>query len=228
MAILNYADQFKYTGKGYVDSKLEPKKNLSELNSMNALQLAKFYTPGMKVVVLDDGLGHGPSEYILTKEYKWERFDKNFEIEGIKEETKSLSERLNEISVKANKNTENIENLSEKLLNIAGLEKLKAGDNVSLISQEDGSVVLSVDLSKVPVVDTTEIENRLDVIEERLESITGGGSDVTVDNETIIKNENKTLSVKISQKEGNALVREEDGLFSQGIFITGDDNEEIE
>ena len=35
MAVLNYADQFKYTGKGYIDSKLEPKKDLSELNKIN-------------------------------------------------------------------------------------------------------------------------------------------------------------------------------------------------
>ena len=232
MAVLNYADQFKYTGKGYIDSKLEPKKDLSELNKINVLQLAKFYMPGMKVVVLDDGLGYGPADYILTEDYTWKRLDNSHEmkesLEEIKKETKGLSAKLNEIISQGNQNSKDIANLSERILNIAGLEKLQAGDNVSLVSQEDGTVVLSVDLSKIPTVDTTEIENRLEILEERIDSIAGGEGDVAVDNETIIKNEDKTLSVKISQKEGNMIIKEEDGLFSQGIFITGDDNEEIE
>lgn len=232
MAVLNYIDQFKYAGKGYIDAKMEPKKTLAELQSINALNLAKYYTPGMIVVVLDDGLGYGPAEYVLTEQYSWERLDGTHEIKNdlkeIKEETKGLSDRLNEIIAKGNKNAEDIQDLSARLLNIAGLEKLKAGDNVSLVSQEDGTVVLSVDLSNIPTTDTTELEKRVEVLEERIDSISGGEGDVAVDNETIIKNEDKTLSVKISQKEGNVLIKEEDGLFSQGIYITGDDNEEIE
>lgn len=204
MAILNYADQFKYTGKGYIDSKLEPKKNLSELNSMNVLQLAKFYTPGMKVVVLDDGLGYGPSEYILTKEYKWERFDKNNEIKSLSEKLLDIIEQNQITSNKVDEIDIKVETLSDKLAKISGIDKIKAGENVKLTSEDDGYLKIDIDLTNIST------------------------DNVVVDDKTISQDENKMLSVKISQKEGNALIKEEDGLFSQGIFITGDDNEEIE
>lgn len=369
---LNYANQFKFTGNGYLDSKVQPVETVEDLKSISKADILSYYQEGMKVTVLNDE-PFGMVDYILNSDGEWQRlidFDKiqlvldrgNYEgdtteeryiqleyngnvlgspinlapffsdienrlenlednkggdvedtntfiesaeivteyegkngifikftyndgnvfhtditslepktyeqglgvligednVIGIDEawfetwfegkvselnkklssledkinkaetETKSLSERLNEIATRGNKNTEDITKLSEKLLNIAGLEKLQAGDNVSLVSKEDGTVVLSVDLSKVPTVDTTEIENRLDTLEERVDSISSGEGDVAVDNKTIVKNEDKTLSVKISQKEGNSLIKEEDGLFSQGIYITGDDNEEIE
>jgi hypothetical protein len=367
---LNYANQFKFTGNGYLDKKMQPVNTLDELKAISKMDILSYYQHGMKVTVLNDE-PFGEVDYVLNENGEWQRlidfeqlkivvdkgnyendekeeryiqleykgnvlgspvnlspffsdienrlevlenkgnvedtntfvesaeivteFDgqnglfikfvyndgnvfytdittlepKSYEsgvgiligddnVIGINEtwfetwfeervselnkklssledkvgkvelETKSLSERLNEIATRGNKNTEDIANLSERLLNIAGLEKLQAGDNVSLVSKEDGSVVLSVDFSKIPTVDTTEIENRLDVLEERIDSISGNEGDVAVDNETIVKNEDKTLSVKISQKEGNTLVKEEDGLFSQGIYITGDDNEEIE
>ena len=62
MAVINYSDQFKYAGKGYIDAKIAPVANLESLTSISSFVLAKYYTPGMIVLVLDDGLGEGPAQ----------------------------------------------------------------------------------------------------------------------------------------------------------------------
>ena len=69
MAVINYSDQFKYAGKGYMDAKVAPVANLDDLTSISSFVLAKYYIPGMVVMVLDDGLGNGPSQYFLDFDY---------------------------------------------------------------------------------------------------------------------------------------------------------------
>lgn len=72
MAISNIAKQLKYTGPGYVDDKLQPVKNVSDLT-------AKFTSEselklGMTVVVLNGGGPNIPVDY-------WYYFPYNEETE---------------------------------------------------------------------------------------------------------------------------------------------------
>ena len=71
MAILNYGNQFKYSGKGYIDSKMAPVQKFEDLEK-NVSTLASLYAPGMKVMVLEDEF-FGPCEYYLSSDYKWKR-----------------------------------------------------------------------------------------------------------------------------------------------------------
>lgn len=76
MAILNYGNQFKYSGKGYIDSKMAPVAKFEDLEK-NVGILSSLYAPGMKVMVLNDE-PFGPIEYFLTESYEWKRiFDFN-------------------------------------------------------------------------------------------------------------------------------------------------------
>lgn len=77
MAILNYGNQFKYSGKGYIDSKMVPVNTKDELDNISKSNLSLLYAPGMKVMVLNDE-PFGPCEYYLTDSYEWKRvFDLN-------------------------------------------------------------------------------------------------------------------------------------------------------
>lgn len=76
MAILNYGNQFKYSGKGYIDSKMAPVAKFEDLEK-NVSVLSSLYAPGMKVMVLNDE-PFGAVEYFLTESYEWKRiFDLN-------------------------------------------------------------------------------------------------------------------------------------------------------
>jgi hypothetical protein len=125
--------------------------------------------------------------------------------------------------------------LAEKLAKIRGVELLKAGDNVSIVENESGEVVIS---ATVPEVNLTPIEERLDEVEgittqhtsdiaaiqEALKNITPEGEALSGDNETIKTNDNGFLSVMISMAENNILKKMTDGLFVQGVeMVLGDD-----
>ena len=71
MAILNYGNQFKYSGKGYVDSKMSPVRTFDDLET-NVGVLSSLYAPGMKVTVLNDG-DFGVVDYYLSEQYEWKR-----------------------------------------------------------------------------------------------------------------------------------------------------------
>lgn len=407
MAILNYGNQFKYSGKGYIDSKMAPVQKFEDLEK-NVSTLASLYTPGMKVMVLDDEF-FGPCEYYLTSEYTWKRvidldelslsFDKgDFEgndgkkeayiqlnykgeilgepvnisslledvegrldalenkeddvvedtntfvesaelvtekegenglfikfvyndgnsfytditalepktyaqgvgiligednvisvdetwfaqwfdgkleefnerfaamegdIDEINENVGNLSQAITAISSKVETNITNITNalnqiaatkttaeeakakaeaneanivtLSEKLAQIRGVEYVKAGDNVSIVENENGEVVIS---ANVPDVDLKPIEDRLTAVEsttsqhttdisalqEALKNLTPEGEGISGDNETIKTNDNGFLSVMISMAENNVLRKMTDGLYVQGVeMVLGDE-----
>lgn len=407
MAILNYGNQFKYSGKGYIDSKMAPVQKFEDLEK-NVSTLASLYTPGMKVMVLDDEF-FGPCEYYLTSEYMWKRvidldelslsFDKgdfegndgkkeayiqlNYkgeilgepvnisslleEVEGrldalenkeddvvedtntfvesaelvtekegenglfikfvyndgnsfytditalepktyaqgvgiligednvisvdetwfaqwfdgkleefnerfaamegdideINENVGNLSQAITAISSKVETNITNITNalnqiaatkttaeeakakaeaneanivtLSEKLAQIRGVEYVKAGDNVSIVENENGEVVIS---ANVPDIDLKPIEDRLTAVEsttsqhttdisalqEALKNLTPEGEGISGDNETIKTNDNGFLSVMISMAENNVLRKMTDGLYVQGVeMVLGDE-----
>ena len=326
MAVINYSDQFKYAGKGYMDAKVAPVANLDDLTSISSFVLAKYYTPGMVVMVLDDGRGKGPTQYVLTNDYVWEKLsgdanlgDVEERIDTIEDNVVSLDARMGEIASKTNENSEKIGTLTKKLEQIAGIDKLKAGENIVFSSDDEGNLVISAEVPEIeiPEIDLTEIENRIGAVEgeidsieiaykaaddalsnrldtlagrmtnaetgitanaeavqtlnnrlneiagvvsgnseeikaldsvfndfaattdskinvitgevetikNRLDSITSGEGDIVVDDITIQKDENKKLSVKISTEDGNALTVNEDGLFSSGITLSGDDLE---
>lgn len=199
MAVINYSDQFKYAGKGYMDAKIAPVAKLNDLTSISSFLLAKYYTPGMVVMVLDDDLGKGPSHYVLDTDYTWKKLNKGIEDEiiEVQEKTNTLDTRIKEIASKVNDNTDTVETINERLEKIAGIEKLKAGDNITLNTDEEGYVVISAEVDL----------------------------NAAVDDVTIKKNENGKLLVKISQLEGNSLTVKEDGIFSTGVEISGDDLE---
>jgi hypothetical protein len=59
MAIINYSDQLKYTGRGYLDSKMMPVKTVDDLKEIPITQRFEGYT----VTVLNDG---NPQDYWLV------------------------------------------------------------------------------------------------------------------------------------------------------------------
>lgn len=162
MAVINYSDQFKYSGKGYIDAKAAPVANLEALTSISSFVLAKYYVPGMVVLVLDDGLGEGPAQYVLNEAYEWEKLggasvdltEVEARIGAVEQETVSLGARISEIAAKADTNASGIESLSERISKIAGIDKLKAGENVSLTTDADGNTVISVALTGDETIST--------------------------------------------------------------------------
>lgn len=71
MAILNYGNQFKYSGKGYIDIKMAPVNSVEDLETSKSI-LSSLYVPGMKVTVLNDSQ-FGAVEYFLNENYEWKR-----------------------------------------------------------------------------------------------------------------------------------------------------------
>lgn len=69
MAAINYTDQFNFTGKGYLDAKIQPVKNIDEL--LRIPRAHRFI--GLTVTVLDDGNNIGPVDYWLKESVSlWE------------------------------------------------------------------------------------------------------------------------------------------------------------
>jgi hypothetical protein len=148
------------------------------------------------------------------------------------QEAKALAEAA---QAKANENETKVITLAEQLAKIRGVEYIKAGDNVSVVGNEDGSVTIS---ANVPEFDTTDLENRLDVVEgkasknakdiislqEALKNITPEGESLSGDGITIKTNEDGFLTVRLSEQELNVLKKNNDGLYVQGVeMVLGDE-----
>jgi hypothetical protein len=56
MAIINYTDQLRYSGKGYIDAKMMPVKSFDDLKAFPMTQRFE----GLTIVVLNDG---APQDY---------------------------------------------------------------------------------------------------------------------------------------------------------------------
>lgn len=69
MAVLTYSDQIKFSGKGYLDAKIQPVATVSDLNSIPRSQ--RFI--GLTVTVLDDGSGRPYDYWIENNVSKWVR-----------------------------------------------------------------------------------------------------------------------------------------------------------
>lgn len=59
MAIINYTDQIRYTGKGYLDAKMMPVKSVDDLKNISLTQRFE----GLTITVLNDG---NPQDYWLV------------------------------------------------------------------------------------------------------------------------------------------------------------------
>lgn len=170
-------------------------------------------------------------------------------------ENKTTIEEVEVIAVdakaKSEENATAILSLAEKLAKIRGVEFIKAGENINIVENEDGSLTLSAVVQEADV-DLTPIENRLGEVEEGLSLVDGKigeidevlgqhtsdisslqeaiknlspeGEGLSGDNVTIKANENGALSVMISEAENNIIKKNNDGIFAQGIeIILGDD-----
>ena len=76
MAILTTPNQNIYTGKGYLDAKIQPVATVSDLNKIPRSQ--RFI--GLTVTVLDDGSGRPYDYWIKSSLAKWEK--KTMPIDG--------------------------------------------------------------------------------------------------------------------------------------------------
>ena len=157
------------------------------------------------------------------------------QISENKIEIENVKVTANDAVTKANDNATQIVTLSEQLAKIRGVEYIKAGENVNVEVDEDGFVKIS---SVATSVDTTDIENRLEAAEGKIEghtsdiaslqeavkNLTPDGESLSGDNVTIKTNEAGSLSVMISADENNMLQSKANGLFVQGIeVVLGDD-----
>lgn len=164
------------------------------------------------------------------------------EIKDVKDNLASALTQIAEnkteiVNVKADveENKANIISLAEQLAKIRGVEFVKGGDNVTITTNEDGSITVS---ATVPEADLTEVENRLDAVEgtvashtsdilslqEAIKNANPEGTGLSGDNVTIKANENGALSVMISAQEDNVIKKNNDGIFVQGIeIVLGDD-----
>lgn len=148
------------------------------------------------------------------------------------QEAKTLAEAA---QAKADANESKVTTLAEQLAKIRGVEYIKAGENVSVVGNEDGFVTIS---ANVPEFDTTDIENRLGVVEgkatknaediislqEAIKNITPEGEALSGDGITIKTNEDGFLTVRLSEQELNVLMKNNDGLYVQGVeMVLGDD-----
>lgn len=141
------------------------------------------------------------------------------------------------------KHTADIVSLSDAIKAIAGIEKLIPGQNVTITDNADGTREISVNIelpnteaieadinSLKETVEThaTQIAQNakdIDVLEERLNSISGEVEGSTPDGKTIGLDENNALTVKISANEENVLQKTDDGLFVQGLVMFLNDEE---
>ena len=164
------------------------------------------------------------------------------EIKDVKDNLASVLTQIAEnkteivnVKVDVEENKTNITSLAEQLAKIRGVEFVKGGDNVTITTNEDGSITVS---ATVPEADLTEVENRLDAVEgtvashtsdilslqEAIKNANPEGEGLSGDNVTIKTNENGALSVMISAQEDNIIKKNNDGIFVQGIeIVLGDD-----
>ena len=144
---------------------------------------------------------------------------------------------IENVSAVVEENKAEIVSLAEQLAMIRGVEFIREGSNIKVETNQDGSITISavvpetdVDLSEVESR-LTNVESTLDThtteiasIQEAIKNMSPEGEGLSGDNETIKANENGALSVMISSQEGNAIRKNNDGLYAQSIqMILGDD-----
>lgn len=154
-------------------------------------------------------------------------------LSQIAENKKSIENTNTEIS----NNKTQIINLAELIAKIQGVEYIKAGENISIETNEEGKLVISAVIPEVEV-DLTKVETRLTNVEntvethtkeisslqEAIKNMNPEGEGLSGDNETIKTNDNGALTVMISNQDNNIIKKNSDGIFAQGIeMVLGDE-----
>lgn len=94
MAIINYTDQLKYAGRGYLDAKMMPVQTIDDLKTISLTQRFE----GLTITVLNDGSGT-PQDYWLvggiTNQY-WVKKGSNVNNEKIEELESKINNEISE------------------------------------------------------------------------------------------------------------------------------------
>ena len=174
MAIINYTDQLKYAGKGYLDAKMMPVQSVDDLKKIPLTQRFEGFT----VTVLNNG---NPQDYILVggiANSNWVKKSDFIDNTAISGRVDDVETSLNDLQNQVNTLTHNVD-----------------------------SSVIQINENK------TEIET----LKERVNSL-----NTNVDEETIgVKNEDdKSLYVKVLNKEGNFLKTSENEMGEKGLYVS--------
>lgn len=180
MAIINYTDQIKFAGKGYLDAKVMPVATINDLYQIPRTQRFE----GLTITVLNNG---NPQDYWLvggTSDANWVIKESQI-VKELDERVLTLTERIDSLSTNTDTNSDAIEENTKDIQTLF--------DRVNALSEATGGYL--------------------------------------PDNKTIgvSEGEEKTLHVKILNKEGNMLREEtnennETGLYA-GIPIFFEDAE---
>lgn len=165
MAIINYTDQIKFAGKGYLDAKIMPVETVDNLYAIPRTQRFE----GLTITVLNGG---NPMDYWLVGGTSDSNWIPKYQSSG---DSSKLEEKVAELSAKTESNTE--------------------------------------------IINTH--TNEIKTLTERINAL-NGGNDYQVDNKTIgvSEGEEKTLYVKILNKEGNILKQDTNSANESGLFAT--------
>lgn len=94
MAIINYTDQLRYAGRGYLDAKMMPVQTIDDLKTISLTQRFE----GLTITVLNDGSGI-PQDYWLvggiTNQY-WVKKGSNVNNEKIEELESKINNEISE------------------------------------------------------------------------------------------------------------------------------------
>jgi hypothetical protein len=164
MAIINYTDQLKFAGKGYLDAKMMPVDTVDGLYAIPRTQRFE----GLTITVLNNG---NPMDYWLvggTADANWvpkgngnlqaleEKLNNEIDarIEGDKQintNVSSLSEKLNKVSLQIqsnieaiSKNTSDIKNLVDRVNALSVASSGSTPDNKTIGISDDENKALYV------------------------------------------------------------------------------------
>lgn len=127
MAIINYTDQLKYAGRGYLDAKMMPVQTVDDLKAISLTQRFE----GLTITVLNNG---NPEDYWLVggiTNQCWVKKNSGVNLEKIEElETKIENE--------SSEREKAISNIQERLENLSKLQSeiKNNSDNISKLKTE--------------------------------------------------------------------------------------------
>ena len=110
MAIINYTDQLKFAGKGYLDAKMMPVATIDELYQIPRTQRFE----GLTITVLNNG---NPQDYYLvggTSDANWTLKESRM-VKDLEERVVSLTERIDSLAISDAENTEAIEENTQNI-----------------------------------------------------------------------------------------------------------------
>ena len=132
MAIINYTDQLKFAGKGYLDAKMMPVATVNELYQIPRTQRFE----GLTITVLNNG---NPIDYQLvggTSDANWV-IKQIAKVNELEERVVTLSERIDSLVVSDVENTEAIEDNTKNISKNADDIKTLF-DRVNALSENTG------------------------------------------------------------------------------------------